>query len=77
MSRKTMPYQLGHGLTYAIEVVSTTFNDDVTCRCKFYVYEGCDEVEVGVTGCKRKQRFDIQYFTKLFLPDKYRSHHVG
>ncbi|CAM6072481.1 unnamed protein product [Sphagnum tenellum] len=66
-----------HGLTYAIKVVSTTSNGDVICRCKFCVYEGRDEVEVGVAGHKHKQCSDIQYFTKPFLPGKYRSHHVG
>ncbi|CAM6007626.1 unnamed protein product [Sphagnum balticum] len=33
-------------------------NDDVTCQCNFCVYEGRDEVDVGVAGPKRKQRFD-------------------
>ncbi|CAM6024322.1 unnamed protein product [Sphagnum balticum] len=69
MSRKATPYQPRHGLTYAIEVVSMASNGDMTCQCKFYVYE----VEVGVVGRKRKQRSDIQYFTKPFLP----GHHVG
>jgi hypothetical protein len=77
MSRKATPYQPEHGLMYTIEVVSTASNGNVTCRCKFCVYEGCDEVEVGVAGRKRKQRSDIQYFTKSFLPGKYRNHHVG
>ncbi len=72
-----MPYQLGHGLTYAIEVVSTTSNGNVTCRCKFCVYEGRDEVEDGVASHKRKQHSDIQYFTKSFHLGKYRNHHVG
>ncbi len=54
MLRKATPYQPGHGLTYAIEVVSTASNGDVICRCKFYVYEGHDEVEVGVVSRKRK-----------------------
>jgi hypothetical protein len=85
-NRKTKGYsrnvEKGHtipardDLTYAIKVVSTTSNGDVTCRCKFCVYEGRNEVEVGIVGCKRKQRSDIQYFTKLFLLGKYRSHHV-
>jgi hypothetical protein len=61
---------------YAIEVVSTVSNSNVTCRCKFCVYEGREEVEVGVTSCKCKQRSDIQYFTKSFFLGKYRSHHV-
>jgi hypothetical protein len=52
-------------------------NSDVTYWCKFCVYKGRDEVEVGVAGCKRKQRSDIQHFTKSFLPSKYRSHHIG
>ncbi len=50
MSRKATPYQPRHDLTYAIEVISMGSNGDVTCQCKFYVYE----VEVGVTGRKRK-----------------------
>ncbi|CAK9213281.1 unnamed protein product [Sphagnum troendelagicum] len=77
MSKKATPYQLGHNLTYTIEVISTTSNSDMTYRCKFCVYEGGDEVEVGVAGRECKQCFDIQYFTKSFLPDKYCSHHVG
>ncbi|CAK9224330.1 unnamed protein product [Sphagnum troendelagicum] len=51
-------------------------NGNVTCRCKFYVYEGRDEVEVSIAGRKRKQHSNIQYFTKPFLPGKYRSHHL-
>jgi hypothetical protein len=77
MSKKATPYQLGHGLMYAIEVVSMTSNGEVTCRCKFCVYEGRDEVEVSVVGCKCKQCSDIRYFTKPFLPGKYCSHRVG
>ncbi len=34
-------------------------------------------MEDGAAGHKRKQHSDIQYFTKSFLPGKYRSHHVG
>ncbi len=54
MSRKATPYQPGHGLMYAIEVVLTASNGDVTCQCKFYVYEGRNEVEVGIVGRKCK-----------------------
>jgi hypothetical protein len=54
MSRKAMPYQPGHDLTYTIEVVLMASNGDVTCQCKFCVYKGCDEVEVGVVACKHK-----------------------
>jgi hypothetical protein len=43
----------------------------------FCLYEGRQVVEVGVAGRKRKQRNDIQYFTKPFAPFKYRSHHLG
>jgi hypothetical protein len=49
----------------------------VTVRCKFCLHEGRDDVEVGVAGRKRKQRWDIKYFTKPFAPFKYRSHHEG
>lgn len=77
MSRKATPYQLGHGLMYAIKVVLIASNDNVTCRCKFCVYKGCDEVEVDVASRKRKQRSNILYFTKSFLPSKYHNHHVG
>ncbi len=59
MLRKHMPYQLGHGLTYAIEVISTVSNGDVICWCKFCVHEGCDEVEVGIVGRKCKQCSNI------------------
>ncbi|CAK9874809.1 unnamed protein product [Sphagnum jensenii] len=71
-----MPYQPGHGLTYAIKVVSMASNGDLICRCKFCVYEGHDEVEVGVAGRKHKQCSNIQYFSKPFLLGKYRNHHV-
>ncbi len=43
----------------------------------FCVYEGRDIVEVSVAGRKRKQRNDIQYFTKSFATYKYKSHHEG
>ncbi len=77
MLRKATPYQPGHSLMYAIEVILTTSNDDVTSRCKFCVDEGRNEVEVGVVGRKYKQHSDIRYFTKPFVLGKYRSHHIG
>ncbi|ETK84899.1 hypothetical protein L915_10185, partial [Phytophthora nicotianae] len=75
--KKPTPFQPSHALAYDVEVVATASNGDVTCRCKFCLYEGRDVVDVGVSGRKRKQRGDIKYFNKPFVPHEYRSHHVG
>jgi hypothetical protein len=40
------PWQFAHRLEYALEVVSTVGNDDITVRCMFSVYEGQDSVVV-------------------------------
>ncbi len=70
------PWQPAHRLEYALEVVNTVGNDDITVRCMFYVYEGRDNVMVdGSSTRKHKSRNDIKYFLKPFLPHKYRSHH--
>jgi hypothetical protein len=72
------PWQPAHGLEYALEVVSTTGNGDITIRCMFCVYEGRDSVVVdGSSTRKRKSRNDIKYFLKPFLSHKYKSHHDG
>jgi len=72
------PWQPAHGLKYALEVVSTAGNGDITVRCMFCVYEGRDSVVVdGSSTRKCKSRNDIKYFLKPFLPHKYRSHHDG
>jgi hypothetical protein len=75
--KKVTPFQKVHELTYAVKEVSKDAHGNVTVRCLFCVYEGCDIVEVGVAGWKRKQRSDIQYFTKSFAAYKYKSHHEG
>jgi hypothetical protein len=70
------PWQPAHGLEYALEVISTAGNGDITVRCMFCVYEGLDSVVVdGSSTRKRKSCNDIKYFLKPFLPHKYRSHH--
>jgi hypothetical protein len=54
------PWHPAHGLEYALEVVSTTSNDDITVRCMFCVYEGRDSVVVNDSSTqKRKSRNDI------------------
>jgi hypothetical protein len=70
------PWQPAHELEYALEVISTAGNGNITVRCMFYVYEGRDSVVVdGSSTRKRKSHNDIKYFLKPFLPHKYRSHH--
>ncbi len=72
------PWQPAHRLEYALEVVNTTGNDDITIRCMFCVYEGRNSIVVddNLTR-KRKSHNNIKYFLKPFLPHKYRSHHDG
>lgn len=75
--KKVMSYQCSDTLDFALEVISTTANGNVTARCKFCLYEGQDVVQLGDNlTCKRKHRSDIQYFTKSFNLHKYRSHHA-
>jgi hypothetical protein len=75
--KKAMLYQCSHTLDFALEVVSTTANGDVTAMCKFCLYEGRDVVQLGGNSTrKRKHRFDIQYFMKSFNLHKYPSHHA-
>jgi hypothetical protein len=78
MVKSNTPFQPKHKLEYALELVSTDGNGDVTYRCLFCLHDGRDVVEV-VAGStrKRKSRSDIKYFKKPFLPHKYRSHHSG
>jgi len=65
-------------LDFALEVVSTVANGDVTAKCKFYLYEGRDVVQLdGNLTRKHKHHSDIQYFTKSFNLHKYRIHHAG
>jgi hypothetical protein len=72
------PWQPAHGLEYALEVVNTAGNDDITIRCMLCIYEGRDSIVVDDSSTqKRKSRNDIKYFLKPFLPHKYRSHHDG
>jgi len=72
------PWQPAHGLEYALEVVNTTGNGNITVRCMLCIYEGRDSVVVdGSSTRKRKSRNDTKYFLKPFLPHKYRSHHDG
>jgi hypothetical protein len=72
------PWQPVHGFEYALEVVNTAGNGDITVRCMFCIYEGRDNVVVnGNSTRKRKSHNDIKYFLKPFLPHKYRSHHDG
>ncbi len=75
--KKATLFQKPHALEFSLEVVSTAGNGDVIVRCLFCLHEGRDVIEVGVAGCKRKQRNDIKYFMKSFVPFKYRNHHEG
>ncbi len=72
------PWQFAHRLEYALEVVSTVGNDDITVRCMFSVYEGQDSVVVDDSSMwKHKSHNNIKYFLEPFLPHKYRSHQDG
>ncbi|KAH9534488.1 hypothetical protein CY35_17G008300 [Sphagnum magellanicum] len=72
---KPTPFQPGHTLEYAVEVVSRDAKGSATCWCLFCVHEGRDEVEIGQNGHKRKRTAQIKMFTALFYPHKYRRHH--
>jgi hypothetical protein len=72
---KPMPFQPGHTLEYAVEVVSRDAKGSTTCWCLFCVHEGRDEVEIGQNGRKRERTAQIKMFTTPFYPHKYRSHH--
>ncbi len=56
---KPTPFQPGHTLEYAVEVVSRDAKGSATCWCLFCVHEGCDEVEIGQNGHKRKRTTQI------------------
>jgi hypothetical protein len=72
------PFQPAHKLTYAVEVVNTTGDGFITCRCMFCEHIGRDAVEVGPTSSrKRKSRSTVHYFTAPFTAAKYKSHHMG
>ncbi len=65
-------------LDFALEVILTATNGNVTTECKFCLYEGRDVVQLGDNLiCKHKHHSDIQYFTKPFNSHKYHSHHAG
>jgi hypothetical protein len=72
---KPTPFQPGHALEYAVEVMSRDAKGSATCWCLFCVHEGRDEVEIGQNGRKRKRTAQIKMFIALFYPHKYRSHH--
>ncbi len=72
---KPTPFQPGHTLEYAVEVVSRDAKGTATCWCLFCVHEGRDEVEIGQNGRKWKRTAQIKMFTAPFYPHKYRSHH--
>jgi hypothetical protein len=77
-SQHILPAEYNNKLDYALELVSTDGNDDVTYRCLFCLHDGRDVVEVVAGSArKRKSRSDIKYFEKPFLPHKYRSRHSG
>ncbi len=76
--KKATSYQRSHTLDFALEVILTAANGDVTAMCKFCLYEGRDVVQFDDNlTCKRKHCYDIQYFMKPFNSHKYCSHHVG
>jgi len=78
MPPKKTPFQRPHQLEYALEIVSTDGNGDVTVRCLFCLHDGRDTVDVRAGSTrKRKSRTDIKYFKKPFFPHQYRSHHTG
>ncbi|KAH8963535.1 hypothetical protein BDL97_04G017200 [Sphagnum fallax] len=70
---KPTPFQPGHALEYAVEVVSRDAKGSATCWCLFYVHEGRDEVEIGQNGHKRKRTTQIKMFTAPFYPHKTTS----
>ncbi|KAH8952971.1 hypothetical protein BDL97_09G113300 [Sphagnum fallax] len=72
---KPTPFQPGHALEYAVEVVSRDAKGSATCWCLFCVHEGRVEVEISQNGRKRKRTAQIKMFTAPFYPHKYRSHH--
>ncbi len=72
---KPTPFQPGHALEYAVEVVSREAKGSATCWCLFCVHEGRDEVEIGQNGRKRKRTAQIKMLTAPFYSHKYRSHH--
>jgi hypothetical protein len=75
--KKATLFQKPHVLEFALEVVWTASNGDVTICWLFSLHEGRNVVEVGLAGRKHKQRGNIKYFTKSFAPFKYHSHHNG
>jgi hypothetical protein len=78
MLKSKTPFQPKHKLEYALGLVSTDGNGDVTYRCIVCLHDGRDVVEaVAGSTRKRKSLSDIKYFQKPFLPHKYRSHHSG
>jgi hypothetical protein len=53
MVKSNTPFQPKHKLEYALELVSTDGNRDVTYRCLFCLHDGRNVVEV-VAGSTRK-----------------------
>jgi hypothetical protein len=74
-SKAQTPFQATHALEFGLEVIKTEQKGDQTVRCLFCVYEGRNQVQVGLqTGRKRQSRSDIKYYVKPFAPQNYRSH---
>jgi hypothetical protein len=72
--RKPTPFQPGHALQYAVEIVSTDAKGNETSRCLFCAHGGCEKVAIG-RNRKRKRTLKQKLFTIPFYPHKYRSHH--
>jgi hypothetical protein len=70
---KPTPFQPGHALQYAVEIVSTNAMGNATCRCLFCGHGGREEVAIGPNR-KRKRNLKQKLFTIPFYPHKYRSH---
>ncbi len=67
-------FQPNHSLDFAVERIDTSSGS--TTRCLFCVHEGREVVSVGAgSSRKRKRTNKIKYFSALFQPHKYRSHH--
>lgn len=68
------PFQHKHALEYGHKQVSSV-NGQESVVCLFCFHEGRDKVEVGPDSTrKRKSCTTIQYFSKPFTTDKYKSH---
>jgi hypothetical protein len=71
---KVTPFQPGHALLCAVEIVSTDSKGNTSCKCLFCAHGGRKEVAIG-RNRKRKRTLKQKLFTIPFSPHKYRSYH--